>query len=420
MVFYKEKITADDVHRQYSSNRLIRTELSTLVGLLVKRDIDYTFPGEPALRQNIEDTESLLKELQDSMLAPIVQKLDLVNTKRSVFEQFGIGQTLREPVFYGGESAYSFQYRELALKKYAEDNEWLKATKGFSIEGVRDVAQAIQKIQDDKMTAIRARYPDKWPLFVLTGYTFTIDDVAGRIRLVRAVIKKILTEFAVPSGQHNAGFAALNDFNVTNATPLIRYNDDSFVLFQQFSLVEATYESPYYWMNKDPDYRDTAAKNRGHFTEKFCQERLESVFGNGCVYSNVKIVGPKKTELGEIDVLVLFGDRAIVLQAKSKRLTLEARKGNDGQIKGDFRKSVQDSYNQGYRDATLLRDEGSKLVDSDSNEIVIRQGFKEVYILCVVSDHYPALSFQTQAFLQFEKTDVIHPPFAWTCLRWML
>ena len=46
----------------------------------------------------------------------------------------------------------------------------------------------------------------------------------------------------------------------------------------------------------------------------------------------------KGKKVGEIDVLVIFGDRAIVLQAKSKRLTLEARKGNDNQIKDDFKK----------------------------------------------------------------------------------
>jgi hypothetical protein len=45
-------------------------------------------------------------------------------------------------------------------------------------------------------------------------------------------------------------------------------------------------------------------------------------------------------------VLVLFGNRAIVLQAKAKKLTLEARKGNDNQLKDDFKKSVQESYDQ--------------------------------------------------------------------------
>jgi hypothetical protein len=34
----------------------------------------------------------------------------------------------------------------------------------------------------------------------------------------------------------------------------------------------------------------------------------------------------------------------------------------------------------------------------------------EIYILCVVSDHYPSLHFQTRQFLKYEETDVIQPP----------
>jgi hypothetical protein len=53
------------------------------------------------------------------------------------------------------------------------------------------------------------------------------------------------------------------------------------------------------------------------------------VFDDERVYGNVDIRETKATKTGEIDVLVVWGDRAIVVQAKSKRLMLEARKGND-------------------------------------------------------------------------------------------
>jgi hypothetical protein len=59
---------------------------------------------------------------------------------------------------------------------------------------------------------------------------------------------------------------------------------------------------------------------------------------------------------------VLFGDRALVLQAKSKRLTLEARHGNDLQIQDDFKKSIQDSSDQAYLCAQLLARSGMRLV----------------------------------------------------------
>jgi hypothetical protein len=109
--------------------------------------------------------------------------------------------------------------------------------------------------------------------------------------------------------------------------------------------------------------------------------------------------------------LVLFGNRAIVLQAKSKRLTLEAKKGNDGKIRDDFKKSIQDSCDKGYAYARLLGNAKYTLKDASSREIATPMGLKEIYVLCVISDHYPALSFQARQFLKFETTDRTPPPF---------
>ena len=64
--------------------------------------------------------------------------------------------------------------------------------------------------------------------------------------------------------------------------------------------------------------------NRGNFTEDFSVSRLKSVFGNNRVFQGVNILEKKGVIAGEIDVLVLFANRAIVLQAKSKKLTLES------------------------------------------------------------------------------------------------
>src|SRR5262249_55527673 len=131
----------------------------------------------------------------------------------------------------------------------------------------------------------------------------------------------------------NAGFTSLHAYNAASGTPLLRTKTGEYILLQQYSLFEALYESPFFWMNSDKEYAQTALTNRGRFTEAFAFERLEKVFGTAHVYANVDIWKSKGEKQGEIDVLVLFGDRAVVLQAKSKRLTLEARKGNDLQIR---------------------------------------------------------------------------------------
>jgi hypothetical protein len=152
-------------------------------------------------------------------------------------------------------------------------------------------------------------------------------------------------------------------------------------------------------------------QNRGAFTEQFAVERLRQVFGAENVLANIDIFESKDTKLAEIDVLVLFGNRALVLQAKSKRLTLEARRGNDLQIKDDFKKSIQDSSDQAYRCAKLIEEGKCTLKDATGNVVTLPTGLKRIYLICLISDHYPALSFQARQFLKFTATDAISPPF---------
>ena len=358
------------------------------------------------MKQYVEKTKSLLEELHQAILSVALEGLDPENPVLT-------GQALREPIFYGGESAYSFQYRDLATRKYAGDDEWLEANKGFSIKTARNVAHAVVNIQNEKSGTTRAKIKkscsNEWTF--LPVFTVTSREVAEWTGIDRAIVEKVLLAFSVPVEKSNEDFRELYDFNMISETPLIRYGTDSFILFQQYNLLEALYGTPFYWMCKDTKYKDIAMRNRGRFAEEFCRERLELVFGKENVHSNVDIFKSKSTKLGEIDVLVLFGDRVIILQAKSKGLTLESRKGNDGRIKDDFKKSVQHACDQGYTCAKSLIDGTYQSASANSEKISIPNNIKELYILCVVSDHYPALSFQAWQFLRFEKNETIHPPF---------
>src|SRR5262249_39380947 len=132
------------------------------------------------------------------------------------------------------------------------------------------------------------------------------------------------------------------------AFPILKTAAGRYILFLYISLTEALYETPFYWMTGDKSYSATAMNNRGNFTEEFSSARLERVFGPGKVFRNVDIweTSARKKRLGEIDAFMLIGDRAIVVQAKSKKLTLAARKGNDLQLQADFKAAVQDACNQ--------------------------------------------------------------------------
>ena len=133
MIAYRGEMTAEDMQHMFSMSRLVRTEISALIGLLIKQEIDYAYPGDEELSRYVQQTEKLLKEVHEAMLRPWKAAFDPQKAAEHGARLFTSGDALREPIFYGGESAYSFQYRDFSPLKYAADDDWLRANKGFTI-----------------------------------------------------------------------------------------------------------------------------------------------------------------------------------------------------------------------------------------------------------------------------------------------
>lgn len=394
-VRYSGEIKADDLAKMHSFERLNRTEISTLVGLLVKTDIDLAVPAPGQLQSMLEKSDALLEELHESMRHPST-----------------VGERLREEIFYSGESAYSFQYRNFAQFKYAKDSEWVQSNKGFKIEDAQAVARAILDIQHGKMQLVlqSSKTENLYSRTMLPVYVLTLDDVARATDINCQVIAKVLDAFSLPGNEKNKSFKSVSDFNAVNAFPITPIGDNQYLVYKFYSFVEALYESPSYWMAEDSTYKVDAERNRGLFTEQFCADCMRAVFGERRVYENVILRRDKGTTAGEIDVLVVFGSRAIIVQAKSKRLTVESRKGNDNQIREDFEKAIQNSYDQGLKCAKGLLEKDILVLNKRQHPIKALETLKEIYILCVISDHYPALASQARLLLSIEKTEQIMAP----------
>lgn len=60
-VQYTDEITVENVLKQYSDDRLLRTEISILIGLMCKHTINDNLPEPTVLQRYIDDTERLLK-----------------------------------------------------------------------------------------------------------------------------------------------------------------------------------------------------------------------------------------------------------------------------------------------------------------------------------------------------------------------
>lgn len=415
LIVYSGHFSRADLEKSYTDDRTISTEFMTLMGLMVKAQIDLTVPTSTQMKSLLHKTKTLLDELHECLNAPMMEAMTkafaaLQSGNKEIPSPFSGGSVLREPIFYGGQSAYDFQYHEFSKDRYANDSNWLAAIKGFQISDCHSVSAAIKKLlplkirrQLDQIKNIGQDLQSFLP-----GFTFTVKEIAAEANITESLASEILSAFTISKTPTNGSFVSLGDFNIVQACPILKISHKEYVILESYCLLEAMYDSPFYWMATDKAYKGTAFNNRGAFTETFTNRRMAAAFGAEYVFSGVDIFKGGE-RIGEIDVLVLFADRAIVVQCKSKKMTLEARKGNDFQLRDDFKKSVQDAYDQAFLCANSLLDANLRFTCKNGNNLIIPK-LSQIYPVCVVSDHYPALSVQAREFLKFQKSEIIMPP----------
>lgn len=189
LIAFGRELKAADFSNLTGDERVIRTELLTLIGLMARAPIDYSRPPPDTMQVLIERTQHLLNELHEVMAQPLKGEFEstLGNEDRQApVLAFTAALAMREPIFYGGDSAYGFQYRDFAPKKYARDESWLTQNRGFTIEQARQVVLIVEDLLSSKMLALIGRQNRHLPYEdwnVLDGLSFSAKDVAARSRL---------------------------------------------------------------------------------------------------------------------------------------------------------------------------------------------------------------------------------------------
>ena len=108
---------------------------------------------------------------------------------------------------------------------------------------------------------------------------------------------------------------------------------------------------------------------------------------------------------GEIDVLVVFGEFVIVVQAKSKRVTLKARAGGTEALKADFEGAIQNPYRQALECVEHIK-AGATCVTKDGTELEF-PSLPRFFPMVVLSDPFPASTILSHVML--ERGDEIAP-----------
>ena len=121
VIKFNNELKAEDMAQMFSRSCLLRTETTTLIGLMMRVPIDFTLPSPQTLNSYIEYSKLLLNELHQVMIHDCMEITSERISTNSEINPLMSGTCFREMIFYSGESAYSFQYRDLALRKYSAD-----------------------------------------------------------------------------------------------------------------------------------------------------------------------------------------------------------------------------------------------------------------------------------------------------------
>ena len=353
-------------------------------------------------RQN-NMAHDLLEELHSSYYPPEFHRESQTDESvRSIEEWLRNSHGMVEPISYGEEGAYDFQYLDFALKRYEEDRQWIRDYSGTTLESVVEIAKKLRQLTNERASnfAIRDPLEETYHEF-LSIFLFQIDDLQD---FAHEEVIAFLRAFSLWPGMEDESLGTLGGRNLVHERPIIRLEDRTFLFPVQFYLYKSIYESPIYWMRTDKSYKDIADHNRGVATEKICSELLQKVFEAKNVYRNVKIKY-RREDFTEIDVLAIKGNKALIVQAKSKKLTVKSRTGDGPSLVKDFLAAVQSAYDQALRSRTAVTNGTFELMDKEGNAIRLEQTIDEAYIVCVTGDHYPVLPLQAAVYLQKKDGD---------------
>ena len=410
-----EQFTKEDFLKIYDRTSLLRTESNLLLALLLSAPVSLDIPTGRETAEHIGRALALLEELHQAVLEPgsaVLREALLahVSGDGKALDPLRSGAIMREAFFYGSESAFPFQYLDLAKKRYANDTDWLRQNVGFTINDAVSVMSAIRDSLTERLPVtfeqIRKLDPEDWTFLPL--FRVKVDDVVSMCGLDRKVVDLVIAKFESTDDSY-IEIKNISQFNPINARPLVRLGDGCVYSFLEYSLCECVYEGPFYWICEDKKYLGIHSQSRGNFLERAIEGLLTSIFGDENVYRNV-VFKPAKDTKAEADVILMHGDRAFIFQAKSKKLTEKAKLGDEGSIETDFRAAVQAAYNQALACIECLKSGVQATTNDEQIEPSRFSHVREYYPICVTSEHYPALAHQSRTMLEIVEQELVSSP----------
>ncbi|ONN27472.1 hypothetical protein XJ44_03955 [Thermosipho affectus] len=269
---------------------------------------------------------------------------------------------------------YQFQLEDFIDNVFLKLDPFFINKFGFSINDAIDFGKKIikkieEKFNDKKEQNLQVTLEDICKIFTLKKDEFNFEGIKDINKL-----EKYFEFFSCEFGE-NKNYNSPLDENIIFRKPLIHLKDDEYLCLLPENLIFRFPEIFEYILNNEKT-------NQTKVWQQY--KRIKSLYVEEKVYEFFSRIFPKKNMYRnlkyekdyEVDLLILFDNKILIVESKSGILTKKALKGNEQRLKTDLKKLTEEAFRQGKRvieyiksskSATFIRKSGKKLQIESSN-----------------------------------------------------
>jgi hypothetical protein len=414
--------------------------------------LPYSESAEMPSRDEVEEIKSIaLKILQSYFLdffpsspgeAKLITDEDIVKNQKSLY-------ALSEYLILRSEG-YPEQLWKAAVDQYAAHNDFLRAKFGFSIEEAVNIFRwLIQKIEEranvhfSDFVSIMKKPMDTYqklkngqinePQLLSIVKEIRSSDIYQKLKSHNKKTKDIflfrlselenafgpeltrnfIKRFGARFGEINRQYREPKDLNDLNKKPILVVGCEHIFIPVPQLLIQVPVKTIYYDLIQDPDYHVVYEKSRGEYLEERAFDLFGGIFHPANIHRKLRY-GPDEKD--EVDLLIEFDTKILIVECKSKPLTLPARQGTLNEIHDDFTKAIQRAYDQAKRAKDYItQNKTAEFWTVNEKRIVVKsEEASEIFLICVTAELFSAFATDLSTILKKEPDESC--PWA-ICLR---
>jgi|GEM_PF-3946615 len=305
--------------------------------------------------------------------------------------------------------AYIFNYWNSATELYSSHKQWFEEHLGFNIENAVSIGRYIFDYLNQQCNILLSEVDysvEKVDLKkAYSSISFTTDDIVKAtgidLKKSEAFFNRMSLSLECLGVNYRDSFANPFkipwDFNPLYDKPVIRFRNRYLVVSPSL-MAESIFKTFYYDLMEDKEYSGKFSNERGKWLEEKTAKILQKVFPVNEIFLN-----PLKMNNEELcDILVLHDHKALIINCKSKLLTLRARIGEDiKKIKEDFIKGVINSFLQAGKAKEYLQTTSTASFLYKNLRITLNSAqVSDYFLICITSENYNNLLTQLKLIEQ--------------------